>query len=126
MNRWKSYPGQIAQNGPNLRKQILMLLHLYVTSSLRAAELFNRSGVGGVTGARYVSALKKFELIRFTGARKKGHYEITRTGMNFVENAQNVSGKSQVTDGLLDKESTIKPVAMINSNVDLIAEGNNL
>ena len=87
-DRWKNYPGQKGQNGPNLRKQVLMLIHLYTTSSLRAAELFNRAGVGGVTGARYVSMLKNFELIRYTGARKKGHYEITRTGMDFIEGAK--------------------------------------
>jgi predicted transcriptional regulator len=84
--RWKEYPGQVAQNGPNLRKQILMLVHLYKTPSLKAADLFNRAGVGGVTGARYVGTLKKFGLIIYTGARKKGHYEITQTGKDFLRN----------------------------------------
>jgi predicted transcriptional regulator/uncharacterized protein YoxC len=84
--RWKTFPGQKAQNGPNLKKQMLMLVHLYTTASLRASELFNLAGVGGVTGARYVSTLKKFGLIRYTGARKKGHYEITKDGVEFVEN----------------------------------------
>jgi predicted transcriptional regulator len=84
-NRWKNFPGQTAQNGPNLRKQILMLVNLYSTNSLRATDLFNRSGVGGVTGARYVSTLKKFELIRYSGARKKGWYEITGKGIEFIE-----------------------------------------
>jgi predicted transcriptional regulator len=85
--RWKEYPGQVALNAPNLRKQILMLVHLYKTSSLRASELFSLTGVGGVTGARYVSTLKKFGLIHFTGARKKGHYEITYKGKSFIENS---------------------------------------
>ena len=84
-NRWKNYPGQIAQNGPNIRKQIQMLIHLYSTPSLRAADLFNRTGIGGVTGARYVSVLKKYQLIEYTGARKKGHYKITSKGRVFID-----------------------------------------
>ncbi len=86
--RWKNYPGQMAHNAPNLRKQVLMLVYLYKTPALKAAELFNKSGVGGVTGARYVSVLKKFELIKFKGARKKGQYEITQKGIDFIENSQ--------------------------------------
>jgi predicted transcriptional regulator len=85
--RWKNFPGQIAQNEPNLRKQVLMLVHLYSTTALRASELFNLSGVGGVTGARYVSTLKKYELIRYTGARKKGKYEITSKGYDFLKDS---------------------------------------
>jgi predicted transcriptional regulator len=83
--RWKGYPGQIAQNGPNIRKQVQMLINLYNIPSLRASDLFNRTGIGGVTGARYVSVLKKFHLIEYTGARKKGHYKITSKGRNFIE-----------------------------------------
>jgi predicted transcriptional regulator len=85
-NRWKSYPGQLAQNEPNLRKQIFMLIHLYNSSPLGSADLFSKAGVGGVTGARYVSYLKKLGLICYTGARKKGHYHITQTGKEFLEN----------------------------------------
>ena len=92
-SRWKNYPGQVAHNEPNLRKQVLMLVCLYNTSSLRAAELFNRCGVGGVTGARYVSTLKKFELICYNGARKKGNYEIMPKGKEFIENS--LTGKIQ-------------------------------
>jgi predicted transcriptional regulator len=84
-NRWKNYPGQIAQNGPNIRKQVQMLINLYTIPSLRASDLFNRTGIGGVTGARYVSVLKKFNLIEYTGARKKGHYKITSKGRGFIE-----------------------------------------
>jgi predicted transcriptional regulator len=84
-SRWKSYPGQIAQNGPNIRKQVQMLVHLYNTPSLRAADLFHRTGIGGVTGARYVSVLKKFQMIEYTGARKKGHYRITSKGKSFID-----------------------------------------
>ena len=87
--RWKNYPGQEASNAPNLRKQVLMMLHLYNTKKLRAAELFNLSGVGGVTGARYVATLKKMGLITYTGARKKGHYEITAKGKEFVDQGAN-------------------------------------
>lgn len=85
--KWKNYPGQQASNAPNLRKQVLMLIHLYNNKQLRASELFTLSGVGGVTGARYVSTLKKVDLINFTGARKKGHYEITQKGKDFIEQA---------------------------------------
>ena len=91
--RWKNYPGQVAHNEPNLRKQVLMLVYLYSMSSLRAADLFNHCGVGGVTGARYVSTLKKFELIRYNGARKKGNYEIMSKGVEFIENS--LAGKNQ-------------------------------
>jgi predicted transcriptional regulator len=83
--KWKNFPGQKATNAPNLRKQVLMLVHLYNNKQLRAAELFNLSGVGGVTGARFVSTLKKFDLIHYTGARKKFHYEITEKGKAFIE-----------------------------------------
>lgn len=84
-DRWKKYPGQIAQNGPNIRKQVTMLLYLYHSKRLTSAELFSMTGIGGVTGARYVSTLKKFEMICYTGARKKGHYEITARGKKFIE-----------------------------------------
>ena len=69
-----------------IRVEMLMLFHLYNTATLRANELFNLVGVGGVTGARYVATLKKYGLIRYTGARKKGHYEITTKGVSFIEN----------------------------------------
>ena len=84
-DRWKNYPGQVASNAPNIRKQVLMLACLYMRHALRAGELFQLAGVGGVTGARYVSTLKKFGLISFNGARKKGHYEITGSGISFIE-----------------------------------------
>ncbi len=100
-NRWKSYPGQIAQNGPNIRKQVQMLIHLYSTPSLRASDLVNRTGIGGVTGARYVSVLKKFNLIEYTGARKKGHYKITSKGRGFVD--QGVLRKQQNTPAVLEE-----------------------
>lgn len=83
--RWKNFPGQMAHNGPNLRKQVLMLAMLYRNGALRATDLFQLTEVGGVTGARYVSVLKKFGLIRYTGARKKGFYEITPAGIRFIE-----------------------------------------
>ena len=99
--RWKSYPGQLAQNEPNLRKQIFMLIHLYSSSQLGSADLFSKAGVGGVTGARYVSYLKKLGLICYTGARKKGHYHITQTGKEFLENKN-----QQITQ---EKEKINKP-----------------
>lgn len=108
-DRWRSYPGQIAQNGPNMRKQVLMMAHLYTTSSLRAADLFNLAGVGGVTGARYVATLKKFGLIRYTGARKKGHYEITREGIEFIENTFVRKAADPITGGPVDNQVRIMP-----------------
>ncbi|MBK6446489.1 MAG: hypothetical protein IPG90_14445 [Bacteroidetes bacterium] len=95
-DRWRAFPGQVALNAPNLRKQVLMMVHLYNNKSLRASELFNLTGVGGVTGARYVSSLKKFGLIRFTGARKKGSYEITNAGTAFIESKEPV--EKQITN----------------------------
>lgn len=118
--RWKLYPGQIAQNGPNLKKQVLMLAHLYTTSTLRAADLFNLAGVGGVTGARYVATLKKFGLIRYTGARKKGHYEITRAGIEFIENTFVRKANDPVTGGPIDNEVPIMPVGIpLRENVQV-------
>lgn len=107
--RWRNYPGQVAQNAPNLKKQVLMLANLYSTSALRAADLFNLAGVGGVTGARYVAALKKFGLIRYTGARKKGQYEITRAGIDFVENTFVRTPSDPVTGGPVDNQVSIMP-----------------
>lgn len=86
-SHWKKYPGQDARNEPNLRKQALMLIVLYRHKSMRAADLFTSSGVGGVTGARYVATLKKFGLIIYTGARKKGQYVMTPQGIEFIEKA---------------------------------------
>ena len=86
-SHWKKYPGQDARNEPNLRKQALMLIVLHRHKAMRAADLFTTSGVGGVTGARYVATLKKFRLIEYTGARKKGQYVMTPQGTEFVEKA---------------------------------------
>ena len=113
--RWKNFPGQVSQNGPNLKKQILMLIHLYTTATLRASELFHFAGVGGVTGARYVSTLKKFGLIRYTGARKKGHYEITKNGVAFIENTELVSPVEAVESKLENQSLTSKRVEHLSS-----------
>jgi len=84
---WKNFPGQDAKNQPNLLKQAQMLTHLYHHKALRASDLFTLTGVGGVTGARYVATLKKFGMINYTGARKKGQYEMTPKGADFIEHA---------------------------------------
>jgi hypothetical protein len=97
-NRWKNYPGQTAQNAPNLRKQVLMLVHLYTAPSLCAADLFRLTSIGGGTGARYIAALKQAGLIRYIGARKKGAYEITEKGRRFLES------KEEVPTGTLSKD----------------------
>lgn len=116
-DRWRAFPGQVALNAPNLRKQVLMMVHLYNNKSLRASELFNLTGVGGVTGARYVSALKKFGLIRFTGARKKGSYEITPTGVSFIESKEPVKASSgsdsQPAFGISGSGISVKPEVKI-------------
>jgi predicted transcriptional regulator len=87
LGHWKMYPEQDAKNEPNLRKQARMLVHLYKDKSLRASELFAKTEVGGVTGARYVAALKKLGLITYKGARKKGKYEMTKKGVDFIESS---------------------------------------
>ena len=83
--KWRAFPGQEARNEPNIRKQSLMMAHLYAKGNLSASDLFTHSGTGAVTGARYVATLKKFKMIEYTGARKKGHYRITSKGRQFVE-----------------------------------------
>jgi predicted transcriptional regulator len=83
--KWKMYPGQEAKNSPNIRKQMSMLANLYSKGKLKASDLFYHSGIGAVTGARYVATLKKAGLIEYTGARKKGHYSITKKGRDFVD-----------------------------------------
>lgn len=85
---WKSFPGQKGQNAPNLRKQVLLLAALYNNGALSAAQLFATCDIGGVTGARYVSVLKNAGLIRYTGARKKGYYELTQAGIRFIEKSE--------------------------------------
>lgn len=85
---WKHYPGQHARNAPNLRKQSLMLLNLFENKSLNAATLFQKTGVNGVTGARYVAVLKQFNLIEYKGARKKGQYYITEKGMELIQKSR--------------------------------------
>ncbi|MCX6274649.1 MAG: hypothetical protein NTV09_05540 [Bacteroidetes bacterium] len=82
---WKNYPGQNGKNEPNLRKQSRMLIHLYEDKSLNAETLFQKTGVNGVTGARYVAVLKQFNLIEYKGARKKGQYYITKNGTELTE-----------------------------------------
>jgi predicted transcriptional regulator len=84
-DRWKKFPGQGGKNNPNLLKQTKMLAILYENKSLNAANLFSKTGVNGVTGARYVSVLKKYDLIEYKGARKKGQYNLTSKGMEFIE-----------------------------------------
>jgi predicted transcriptional regulator/chaperonin cofactor prefoldin len=85
---WKKYPGQHARNAPNLRKQSQMLVHLFENKSLNATTLFQKTGVNGVTGARYVAVLKEFNLIEYKGARKKGQYYITQNGIDLVEKSK--------------------------------------
>ena len=88
---WKNYPGQQAKNAPNLRKQSQMLIHLFENKSLNAAALFLKTGVNGVTGARYVAVLKEFKLIEYKGARKKGQYYITQKGIDLIEKSKEES-----------------------------------
>ena len=97
---WKNYPGQNAKNAPNLRKQALMLMHLFENKSLNAATLFQKTGVNGVTGARYVAVLKAFGLIEYKGARKKGQYYITRQGIELVNRSkeENVVSEEMLAD----------------------------
>jgi predicted transcriptional regulator len=82
---WKNFPGQEAKNTPNLRRQMQMLVHLFENESLNSMELFAKTGVNGVTGPRYISVLKKFNLIEYTGARKNGRYVITDAGRSLIE-----------------------------------------
>lgn len=126
--KWKAYPGQQAKNEPNLRKQVLMLAYLYNIKALNAADLFYKSGIGGVTGARYVATLKKCGLIQYTGARKKGSYVITQEGKNFIEKEFTAPAKSKIeehfTAGTLSKgiplnESVNSPVSSELDHFDL-------
>jgi len=104
---WKNYPGQDARNEPNLRKQAQMLIHLYRHKALRASELFAMTGVGGVTGARYVATLKRFGLINYTGARKKGQYEMTRQGIEFLEKVVKDTFQKKPM-GIVTEENTVQ------------------
>ena len=102
-DEWKNYPGQHAKNAPNLRKQSQMLMHLFENKSLNAATLFQKTGVNGVTGARYVSVLKLFNLIEYKGARKKGKYYITQKGIDLIEKSKDA--KEAHADMLADVPS---------------------
>lgn len=101
---WKNYPGQNAKNAPNLRKQSQMLIQLFENKSLNAATLFQKTGVNGVTGARYVAVLKQFNLIEYKGARKKGEYYITQNGIDLIEKSKERSEVSP--DRLADVPSS--------------------
>ncbi|MFM9028817.1 MAG: hypothetical protein ACKOQ6_12625 [Bacteroidota bacterium] len=96
--KWRVFPGQVAHNAPNHRKQVVVLATLYTLGSMSASDLFRECGIGGVTGARYVALLKKFGLVNYIGARKKGRYELTPAGIRFVSQGQvrMVTGDSKV------------------------------
>lgn len=117
---WKNYPGQNAKNAPNLRKQSLMLIQLFENKSLNAATLFQKTGVNGVTGARYVAVLKQFNLIEYKGARKKGQYFITPKGIALIEKTKETNEFS--TELLADVPSPkfdAQRMMVTNENPDL-------
>ncbi len=96
--RWKSFPGQTSLNTPNLKKQVRLMTALYSHGAMSASQLFSACEVGGVTGARYVAQLKKSGLVCYTGARKKGQYELTPAGIRFIEQTNPVPiASGQVT-----------------------------
>ncbi|MFM2136758.1 MAG: hypothetical protein RL021_2158 [Bacteroidota bacterium] len=113
-SQWKSFPGQKGQNTPNLRKQVLLLAALYNNGALSAAQLFALCDIGGVTGARYVSVLKNAGLIRYTGARKKGYYELTQAGIRFIEKSEALPVAAAVSSRAETSERTF-----IESSEDL-------
>jgi len=127
--RWKNYPGQDAKNGPNLKKQVLMLTLLNQYNKLSASELFQKAGINGVTGARYVASLKKFSLLEYRGARKKGHYFITEKGRDLLVNKPETIDLTE--DGMVAvnairvnefknaESSTLKPSTNYFENSDL-------
>lgn len=112
--RWRNYPEQQSQNKPNLRKQVVMLLNLYVNGRMRAYDLFNLTAVGGVTGARYVSILKKVGMVTFNGAPKKGFYEITSKGIEFLDNINQPAYTPLIDQLPKTKSNTLKVKAGIN------------
>jgi predicted transcriptional regulator len=106
LTAWKNYPGQDAKNAPNLRRQMQMLVHLYQNESLNSGELFLKTGVNGVSGARYVARLKKFNLIVYGGARKNGKYTITDKGRTLVESTLQIK-EPLVFSEAVTSESTV-------------------
>jgi predicted transcriptional regulator len=96
--KWKGFPGQTAQNTPNLKKQSLILAALYHQGAMNANALFTFCNIGGVTGARYMARLKESGLVTYVGARKKGRYELTAEGIRFVAPAETMTetGKAVV------------------------------
>jgi len=111
--KWKSFPGQEGKNEPNMRKQSLMLAHLYSKGNLTASDLFYHSGTGAVTGARYVATLKKFGMIEYTGARKKGHYRITPQGRQFVESRMEAR-ENHLVDDLPESNTLLQGIPLEN------------
>jgi predicted transcriptional regulator len=85
ITRWGSLAGEKVKNNPTKKRQMQILSLLYENQKMSGLRLFMTCGITGVSGARYISALKKFGLIEFSGFRKDGYYFITEKGKKLVE-----------------------------------------
>ena len=87
ISRWGSLAGPSVKNNPTKKRQMQILSLLYEHQKMPGMKLFIECGINGVSGARYIAALKKFGLIAFSGYRKDGFYFITEKGKElFKEN----------------------------------------
>jgi predicted transcriptional regulator len=85
VSRWSSLAGDSVKNTPTKTRQMQILTLLYERQKMSGMKLFIACGITGVSGARYISALKQFGLIEFSGFRKDGFYFITEKGKKLVE-----------------------------------------
>lgn len=85
MARWGALAGGAVKNNPTKKRQMQILSLLYEHQKMSGLNLFMTCGITGVSGARYIAALKQFGLIEFSGYRKGGHYLITEKGKKLVE-----------------------------------------
>jgi predicted transcriptional regulator len=85
IDRWGTLAGDAVKNTPTKLRQMQMLSLLYEHEKMSGLKLFMTCGITGVSGARYISALKHFGVIEFSGYRKGGYYFITDKGKKLVE-----------------------------------------
>lgn len=85
ISRWSLLAGELVKNNPTKMRQMQILSLLYEQQKMQSMKLFIACDINGVSGARYISTLKQFGLIAFSGYRKNGFYFITDKGKELVE-----------------------------------------
>jgi predicted transcriptional regulator len=85
IERWTNLAGEKVKNKPTKTRQMQILALLFQHQQMSSIKLFQACNITGVSGARYIAALKQFGLIAFSGFRKGGFYYITDKGKKLIE-----------------------------------------